>query len=151
MLVDSLATIFAALVGTTTTGTFLESAAGVEEGGRTGLTALVVALLFVGTIFLAPFLTAVPAAAYGPAVIVVGLIMVSPIRRVNLSDYTEAIPAFSVIMLMCFTLNIGVGFTAGFVLYPFLKLVSGRHREVKPGLWILGALSALFFVFYPYS
>jgi len=151
MLADAVATVFGSLVGTTTTGTFIESAAGVEAGGRTGLTSVVVALLFLGTLLFAPFLTAVPPAAYGPAIIAVGLLMVSPIRRIDLDDYTEAIPAFGVVVLMCFTLNIGIGFTAGFVLYPLLKLVSGRRKEIKPGLWVLFALSVLFFVFYPYE
>jgi len=151
MLVDALATSIAALFGTTTTGVYLESAAGVEAGGRTGLTAVVVAILFLLSLFFAPFFTAIPPQAYGPALIVVGLLMLSSVSKINFEDYTESIPAFTVIILMSFTYNIGVGMTAGFILYPFFKLITGRHREIHPGLWVLCGLSLLFFIFYPYS
>lgn len=151
MLADALATTFAAAVGTTPAGAYIESASGVEAGGRTGFTAVVVALLFLLALFFAPFLTAVPPQAYGPALIVVGYLMLTPIRKIDLEDYTELFPAFAVIVLMSFTFNIGVGITAGFVLYPIFKLAAGRSSEVKPGLWVLSGLSLLFFVFYPYS
>ena len=151
MLADALATTFAPLVGTTTAGAYIESATGVEAGGRTGFTAVVTALLFVAALFFSPFVAAIPAQAYGPALIVVGLLMLAPITRIDFSDYTELVPAFAVIGLMSFTYNIGVGITAGFVLYPFFKLVSGRLREVRSGLWVLALLSLLFFIFYPYS
>ncbi|MCK4271380.1 NCS2 family permease, partial [bacterium] len=151
MLADALATVLGALLGTTTTGTYIESATGIEEGGRTGLTAVVTALLFLLALFFTPFFTAVPAMAYGPALIMVGLLMLSPITRIKFDDYTELIPAFMTVVLMSFTFNIGVGMTAGFVLYPFFKIVSGRTREVHPGMWILGILSLLFFIFYPYT
>jgi len=151
MLCDALATVAGACLGTTTTGTYIESAAGIEEGGRTGLTAVVTALLFLVALFFAPLLTSVPAFASGPALIVVGLLMLTPIKKIDIGDYTEAIPAFATIALMSFTFNVGVGITAGFVLYPFFKVVTGRWREVHPGLWILATLSLLFFIFYPYS
>jgi adenine/guanine/hypoxanthine permease len=151
MMVDALATMFAALAGTTTSGAFIESATGVEAGGRTGLTAVVTALCFAGTLFFSPLITAIPAQAYGPALIVVGLLMLSPMARIQFDDFTELIPAFAVVALMSFTYNVGIGITAGFVLYPFCKLVSGRVGEVRPGLWVLAALSLLFFVFYPYT
>lgn len=151
MLCDALATVFGALCGTTTTGTYIESAAGIEEGGRTGLTACVTAIFFCSALFFAPFLKAIPPHAYGPALIIVGLLMLQPITRINFSDYTELIPAFCVVVLMSFTYNIGVGMTAGFVLYPFFKVISGRYKEIHPGLWVLGALSLLFFIFYPYG
>jgi AGZA family xanthine/uracil permease-like MFS transporter len=151
MLSDALATTFAALVGTTTAGAFIESATGVEAGGRTGFTSVITALCFVAALFFSPFVAAIPPQAYGPALIVVGLLMLAPITKIRFDDFTELIPAFAVVALMSFTYNIGVGITAGFVLYPFCKLVSGRAREVKPGLWVLAALSLLFFVFYPYT
>lgn len=150
MLVDALATTFAALVGTTTAGAYIESATGVEAGGRTGLTAVVTALLFLLALFFSPFVAAIPPQAYGPALIVVGLLMIAPITKINFDDLTELVPAFAVIVLMSFTYNIGIGITAGFVLYPFCKLAAGRYREVKPGLWVLGALSLMFYVCYPY-
>jgi len=151
MLVDALSTSVAAALGTTTAGAFIESATGVEAGGRTGLTSVVTALCFAGALFLSPFVVSIPPQAYGPALIVVGLLMLSPIRKIPFDDFTELIPAFTVVALMSFTYNVGVGITAGFVLYPFCKLVSGRLREVRPGLWVLATLSLLFFVFYPYG
>lgn len=151
MTADALSTTFGALIGTTTSGAFIESATGIEAGGRTGLTAVVTALCFVGTLFFAPFIGAIPAQAYGPALIIVGLLMLAPITRIQFDDFTELIPAFAVVALMSFTYNIGIGMTAGFVLYPFCKLVAQRTKEVKPGLWVLAALSLLFFVFYPYQ
>jgi AGZA family xanthine/uracil permease-like MFS transporter len=151
MIADALATTFAALVGTTTAGAYIESATGVEAGGRTGLTAVVTALCFAGALFFSPLVAAIPPQAYGPALIIVGLLMLEPIRRIGFDDFTELIPAFAVVALMCFTYNIAVGITAGFVLYPFCKLVAGRVREVRRGLWVLAALSLVFFVFYPYT
>jgi len=150
MLADALATTFAGAVGTTTAGAYIESATGVEAGGRTGLTAIFTALLFAGALFFAPLVAAIPPQAYGPALMVVGLLMVEPITRIKFDDFTEVVPAFATVALMSFTFNIGVGLTAGFVLYPFCKLAAGRAGEIKPGLWVLAALSLLFFIFYPY-
>jgi adenine/guanine/hypoxanthine permease len=151
MLADAIATMFAGLVGTTTAGAYIESAAGVQVGGRTGLTAVVVAALFAMSLFFAPLAAAIPAVAYAPALIIVGAMMVAPVVKIDFDDYTEAIPAFTVIALMSFTYNIGVGITAGLVLYPLLKLAAGRYREIRAGLWILCILSFLFYVFYPYQ
>ncbi len=150
MLADAVATTLAPLLGTTTTGAYIESAAGIEEGGRTGLTALVVAGLFLLSLFFAPLFTAVPPHAYGAVLIVIGIFMVSPIARIPFDDYTELVPAFLTIAGMCFTYNIGVGMTAGLVIYPLLKALAGRRREVPAGLWILGAMSLSYYVFYPY-
>lgn len=151
MLADALATIFGSLLGTTTSGTYIESAAGIEEGGRTGITSIVTAFLFLSALFFAPLLTAVPPQAYGPVLIVVGLLMLEQVTRINFHDYTELIPSFAVIVLMSFTYNIGVGITGGFVLYPLFKLFSGRYKEITPGAWVLFGLSLLFFIFYPYT
>lgn len=150
LLCDALATVVASLLGTTTTGTYIESATGIESGGRSGLTAVVTAFLFLTALFFHPFLTAIPAHAFGPALIIVGMLMLSPITRVDFADLTEVIPIFVVITLMCFTYNLGIGMTAGFVAYTSVKVVSGRAREVPAGLWVLSGISLLFFVFYPY-
>lgn len=150
LLVDALSTVLASVLGTTTAGTFIESASGIEEGGRSGLTAVVASILFLLALFFSPFLTMIPKCAYSPALIMVGLLMIEPITKINFRDYTEVIPAFSVVTLMCFTYNIGVGITAGFVLYLFFKLISGKFKEITPGLLVLGALSLFFFIFYPY-
>jgi len=151
MLVDALSTCFASAIGTTTSGAFVESATGIEAGGRTGLTALVTAGCFALTLFFAPLVASIPPQAYGPALIVVGLFMLEPITRIDFGDYTESIPAFAVVVLMCFTFNIAIGITTGFVLYPLCKLAGGRASQIKPALWVLTALSLLFFIFYPYG
>jgi AGZA family xanthine/uracil permease-like MFS transporter len=150
MLADALSTVVAALVGTTTAGAYVESATGIEEGGRTGFTALVIAVLFALSLFLAPLLTAVPPHAYGPALLMVGMFMLQAIARMKVQDNAELIPSFLTIVLMIFTFNIGVGITAGFVAYPVVKLLSGRIREVPGGMWVLSAISIAFYVFYPY-
>ena len=150
MMADALATTFAALVGTTTAGAFIESAAGVSVGGRTGMTAVVTAMLFGMSLFFAPTVTSIPPQAYGPALVIVGAMMIAPIRKIDFDDYTELLPAFAIIALMSFTYNIGAGITAGFVLYPWFKVAAGRGREIRPGLWVLNILSTLFFAFYPY-
>jgi AGZA family xanthine/uracil permease-like MFS transporter len=151
MLVDALATCVAPALGTTTSGAFIESATGIETGGRTGLTALVAASCFALTLFFAPFLTSIPPQAYAPALIVVGLFMLAPITRIDFSDYSESVPAFAVVTLMCFTYNIAMGITAGFVLYPLCKLAAGKTKQIKPALLVLTGLSLLFYVFYPYG
>ena len=150
MLADALATMFGALVGTTTAGTFIESAAGIEEGGRTGLTAVVTAFLFLICLFFAPLFTSIPPQAYGAALVIVGMMMISVVTKIDFKDFTELIPSFFVIILMSFTFNLGIGITAGFVLYPVFKLVTGRWKEIHPGLWVLFVLSVLFYIFYPY-
>jgi len=151
MLADAVATTLAPLLGTTTSGAFVESATGIEAGGRTGLTAVVVAMGFAMAAFAAPFIGAIPPQAYGPALMIVGLFMLAPITKIDFADYTESIPAFAVVTLMCFTFNIAVGITAGFVLWPFCKLVQGEWHSVRWGMWALAGLSLLFFVFYPYK
>ncbi len=150
MLADALATVFGAMIGTTTTGTYIESASGIEEGGRTGLTAVITALLFLICLFFAPLFTSIPPQAYGAALVIVGMLMISVVTKIDFKDYTELIPAFFVITLMSFTYNLGIGITAGFVLYPIFKLIKGKRKEIHPGLWILFALSVLFYIFYPY-
>ncbi|MDZ7332153.1 MAG: NCS2 family permease [candidate division KSB1 bacterium] len=150
MLIDALSTVLGALLGTTTSGVYIESAAGIEEGGRSGFTSVVTGVLFLLALFFAPFLTAIPAFAYGPALMIVGLLMLEPIKKIDFSDYSELIPAFCTIVLMSFTFNIGIGMTAGFVLYPLFKLLAGRPQHIHPGMWVLFVLSLLFYIFYPY-
>ena len=150
MLADALATTAAPLLGTTTTGAFIESAAGIEEGGRTGFTSLVVAALFLLSLFFAPLLTSVPSHAYGAALIVIGSFMIAPVTKIDVNDPTELIPAFLTISLISFTYNIGVGMTAGIISFPLLKVFSGRSREIPAGLWVLAVLSLTFYIFYPY-
>jgi AGZA family xanthine/uracil permease-like MFS transporter len=150
MMVDACSTVVASLLGTTTTGAYIESATGIAAGGKSGLTAVVVAFMFLAALFFAPFLSAVPAFAYGPSLIIVGAMMIAPITRLQFNDYSEILPAFSIIVMMSFTYNIGIGMTSGFVVYPLFKILAGRRDEIKSGLWVLALLSLLFFVFYPY-
>ena len=150
MLADALVNLVGPVLGTTTSGVFIESAVGIEEGGRTGVTALVVAALFLLALFFSPLFTAIPPHASGVAMIAIGVLMVSPILKLDTSDHTEWIPALCTIALMPFTFNVGVGMTAGLLLYPLLKVTTGRGREVPAAMWLLAALSLLFFAMYPY-
>jgi AGZA family xanthine/uracil permease-like MFS transporter len=150
MMADAISTVFASLLGTTTTGAYIESATGIAAGGKSGLTAVVVAVLFLSALFFAPFLSSIPAFAYGPSLIIVGAMMISPIARLKFDDYTEVLPVFCIIVMMSFTYNIGIGMTAGFLVYPLFKILGGKREEIKAGLWVLALLSLLFFVFYPY-
>lgn len=150
MLVDALSTVAASLLGTTTAGVYIESAAGIEQGGKTGFTALVVAMLFFLALFFSPILTIVPPYAYGPALVIVGMFMIQSITKLDFNDYSELLPAFLTITLIIFTYNIGVGITAGFITYTIIKTCTGRIREVHPGMWILALFSLTFYLFYPY-
>lgn len=147
MLCDALATMVGAVLGTTTTGTYIESAAGIEEGGKSGFTAVVTAFLFLLALFLTPVLTAVPPCAYGPVLIVVGMLMLKPINGLKFDDMTELAPAFLTIVLMSFTYNLGIGLTAGLLTWPLFKVAAGRWKEVPAGLWVLSALSLLYYMF----
>jgi AGZA family xanthine/uracil permease-like MFS transporter len=150
MLADALSNLVAPVLGTTTTGAYIESAAGIEEGGKTGFTSVVVAGLFLLSLFISPILTAVPAHAYGPVLIIIGSFMIKPVARLDFEDLTELIPSFLTISLISFTYNIGVGMTAGLIAYPLLKTATGRSKEVPPALWVLAGLSLLFYISYPY-
>ncbi len=150
MLVDALSTIAASILGTTTAGIYIESAAGIEQGGKTGFTALVVAGLFLMALFFSPLLTIVPPYAYGPALVTVGMFMMQSVTRLDFNDYSELFPAFLTIVLIIFTYNIGVGITAGFIAFTALRSITGRIREIHPGMWVLALLSLTFYFFYPY-
>jgi AGZA family xanthine/uracil permease-like MFS transporter len=150
MLVDALSTTVAALFGTTTAGVFIESASGIEQGGKTGFTALVVAGFFALALFFSPILTIVPPQAYGPVLALVGMFMIESAGRLDFSDYTELIPSFLTIVMMLFTFNIGVGITMGFISWTLIKALTGRGREISSGMIALAALSATFYLFYPY-
>ena len=134
MLVDAITTCLAPALGTTTAGAYVESATGIEAGGRTGFTVLVTGTCFLLTLFFSPFVAAIPPQAYGPALIIVGLFMLAPITRIDFTDYTESIPAFAVVSLMAFTFNIAIGICAGFVLVSHLQAGCGKGRppEARP-------------------
>jgi AGZA family xanthine/uracil permease-like MFS transporter len=149
MAVDAVSSVFAGLVGTTTSGAYIESATGIREGARTGLAAVTTAALFAASLFFVPLVEPLQRLryAYAPALVAVGLLMASSVRRIDFDDLTELVPAFATIVMMVFTYNIGNGLTAGLVLYPVVKLAAGRPREVRGGAWALAAISAVYFVF----
>lgn len=150
MLCDSLATCVGALFGTSTCGAYIESAAGIEDGARSGLSSVVVSLLFLLSIFLWPVFTKIPPASYGAALIIVGIFMIESIGKIDFSDFTESFPAMLVVILISFTYNMGIGITAGFLFYCVIKTLTGRFKELSSGVIILGLLSLLFYIFYPW-
>ena len=143
LLADAIGTTAGAILGTSTVTTYVESASGVAEGGRTGLTALTTGIMFLLALVLAPLFGMIPGAATAPALIIVGLFMMSPIKEIDLEDYTEAIPAFLTIVMMPFAYSIAEGIVFGMVSYVLLKLLSGRGKEVTPVMYILAVLFIL--------
>lgn len=149
MLVDALTCMFSGLVGTSTSGAYIESATGIKEGARTGLAALVTAALFALSLFFIPLIEPLQQLrfAYGPALIAVGVLMVGSVRRIDFGDLTEWVPAFVTIVMMLFTYNIANGLTAGLLLHPLLKLAAGRARELNGGMIVLALLCAAYYCF----
>lgn len=149
MLVDAVACVFASLVGTSTSGAYIESATGIREGARTGLAAVVTAALFLAALFVLPLVAPLQQSryAYGPALVAVGMLMAASMRKIDFEDLTEALPAFACIALMVFTYNIANGLTAGLVLYPVAKIAAGRARELKWGSIVLALLCLTYFLF----
>ncbi|MDF2587791.1 MAG: xanthine/uracil permease family protein [Anaerocolumna sp.] len=143
---DSIATSIGAIFGTSNTTTYVESAAGIGAGGRTGLTAVVTALLFAASIFLQPFVSIVPAQATAPALIAVGIMMLASFKEVNWTDLDEAIPAFFAAIFMAFCYSISYGIAAGFIFYCIIKICRGKAKEVHPILWVATALFIANFV-----
>ena len=144
---DAVGTIVGACLGTSTVTTYVESASGVAEGGRTGMTSLVTAAMFGVALFFAPLFTLVPSAATAPALVIVGLFMMSPITKINFNDYTEAIPAFLTIVMMPFAYSIAEGIVFGMVSYVILKAISGKFKDISLVMWILSVLFVLRFIF----
>lgn len=142
---DSIGTIFGSIFGTSNTTTFVESAAGIGSGGRTGLTAVVVAGLFIISAFFAPLIGIVPAAATAPSLIIVGVLMMSSFKDINWTDLEEAIPAFFASVFMGLTYNISTGIAAGFIFFVIVKVALGKTREIHPILW---GSTALFLINY---
>ncbi len=138
---DSIGTTVGAMLGTSTVTTYVESASGVAEGGRTGLTSLTTAVMFFLALFLAPLFLMVPAAATSPALILVGAFMLSPILKVNFDDITETIPVFLTVIMMPLTYSIAEGVVFGMLSYVILKLLSGKFKDIS---WVTILLAALF-------
>ena len=149
MIVDALACIFSALVGTSTSGAFIESATGIREGARTGLAAVVTALCFVAALFFVPLLGPMQQLkfAYAPALIMVGILMLGAMRWLDFDDLSEVVPAVASIALMVFTMNIANGLAAGLVLYPLMKIITGKWRTIHPGTALLACACACYYLF----
>jgi AGZA family xanthine/uracil permease-like MFS transporter len=143
---DSIGTTVGAMFGSSTVTTYVESASGVAEGGKTGLTAFVVAAMFALALFFAPVFTMIPGAATAPALVLVGLFMMSPIKNINLDDYTEAIPAFLTIITMPLTYSIAEGIMFGMLSYVLLKLFTGKLKQISLVMYIIAALFLLKFI-----
>jgi len=142
---DSIGTTLGAIFGTSTVTTYVESASGVAEGGRTGLTSLTTAGLFLVALFFAPLFTMVPPAATAAALVLVGFFMMSPILKINFDDYTEAIPAFITILVMPLTYSIAEGIVFGMLSYVLLKLLTGKVKDISVVMIVLAALFILKF------
>lgn len=144
---DALATIFGACFGTNTTTTYVESATGISQGGRTGLTAFIVALCFGIALFFSPIFLAIPASATAPVLFIVGLFMISPIKNIPLDDYSEAIPAFVTIIMMPLCYSISDGILLGFITYVVLNLFDRKEHNITWPMIILAILFAAKFIF----
>jgi AGZA family xanthine/uracil permease-like MFS transporter len=147
LLADSTGTIVGSLLGTSTVTTYIESAAGISEGGRTGLTACVAAVLFFLCIVISPVAAVVPAAATAPALIIVGSLMMTVVRKVKWEEPDEAIPAFLTLIAVPLTFSIANGIAIGFISYPLMKLFSGKFKDLNPVVCVLAVLFILRFVF----
>jgi AGZA family xanthine/uracil permease-like MFS transporter len=147
LLADSAAIIAGAALGTSSTTAYIESAAGVQAGGRTGLTALTVAVLFLAALFIAPLAGVVPAYATAPALLFVACLMLRDLVDIDWHDTTESVPAAITALMMPFTYSIAEGIAFGFISYAVLKLLTGRAREVKPVIWVIAALFAFKIVY----
>ncbi len=140
---DAVGTTFGALIGTSTVTTFVESASGVADGGRTGLTSLSTAFFFFLSLFFFPIISIIPGAATAPALVMVGLFMMSPIIDINFDDFTESVPAFLTIVMMPFAYSIAEGISFGMISYVILKVLTGKQKEVSPLMYLLALIFIL--------
>ena len=145
-MVDSVSTAAGAVMGTSTVAVYVESAAGVNEGGRSGLTAFVTGICFLLALFFAPLFLAIPAAATTPVLVLVGLMMMSSVLKINFNDYAEAIPAFICVLLMPLTYSISEGIVLGHLSYIFINLLSGNYKKMTVCMYILAAFFLIKFL-----
>ena len=142
--IDAVATMIGAVLGTSTTTSYIESAAGIGQGARTGLTSIVTGLLFFAALAFVPIVAVVPAYATAPALIMVGLFMMKEIRKIDFADIEVAFPVFILMVMIALSYSISTGLAFGFVSFALIKLISGKARQVKPAMWIIAILSILF-------
>ena len=139
--IDALATMIGAVLGTSTTTSYIESAAGIEQGGRTGLTSIATGVLFLLTLLFIPVIGIVPPYATAPALIMVGLFMMKEVKQINFTDLDEAFPAFIIMVMIALSYSISTGLAFGFLSFVIIKTVSGKLSDIKPAMWIIAVLS----------
>lgn len=147
MLADAIGTTFGSVCGTSTVCTYVESAAGIAEGGRSGLTAATTGALFLLALFFSPLFLLVPGAATTGSLFVVGVMMMKSIKEVQLTDLSEALPAFTIILTIVLTYSIAEGITLGMLSYTLMKVLTGQFRQISPTLYVLSVLFVLRYVF----
>ena len=146
LMADAVATVAGAAFGTSTTTTYIESASGVSEGGRTGLTSFTIAICFAIALLFSPLFLAIPGAATGPVLFIVGVMMAAPVKEIDWEDYSEAIPAFVTMLLMPLAYSISDGIMLGLISYVFLNTLTGKVKKVSVMMWILAILFILRYV-----
>jgi AGZA family xanthine/uracil permease-like MFS transporter len=144
LMIDGAASMLGAAMGTSTITSYIESAAGIEEGGRTGLTSVVTGVLFLLALLFVPIVGIVPAYATGPALVMVGLFMMKEIKRIDFGNLEEAFPAFIILVMIALSYSISTGLAFGFVSFVVIKTLSGKIRDVKPTMWVIAILSVMF-------
>jgi AGZA family xanthine/uracil permease-like MFS transporter len=142
--IDAAASMLGAVLGTSSIASYIESASGIEEGGRTGLTSVVTGLCFLVALIFVPVVGIVPKYATAPALVMVGLFMMKEIKRIDFANLEEAFPAFIIMVMTALSYSISTGLAFGFISFVFMKTISGRARDVKPTMWIIAVLSVLF-------
>lgn len=142
--IDAIATMAGAVLGTSPTTAYAESAAGIEQGGRTGLTSIVTGLLFLLTLAFVPVVKTVPKYAAAPALIMVGLFMTKEVKRIDFEKLEEAFPAFIIMVMIALSYSISTGLAFGFISFTLIKTILGKAREIKVTMWIIVALSITF-------
>ncbi len=150
MIADSLSVILSPIFGTTTSGAYLDSMTGITAGGRTGLTAVIVGILFLCGLFFTPVISIIPSYAYSPALLYVGILMTTIIAKTNFEEITEYATVIFTITAMIFSYNIGTGIILGFIIYPILKLATGQKSQTNVIVWILFLCSIIYLLIYPY-
>ncbi len=146
LVADSSATVFGSLLGTSTTTSYIESASGVRAGGRTGLTAVTVAILFLLALFFAPLATSIPRFATAPAIVFVACLMARGLAEVDWEDVTEYVPAVITALTMPLTFSIATGIGLGFIAYVLIKAISGKLKDISPAMWIVSACFVIYFI-----
>lgn len=146
---DAVSTMTGAAFGTSTVTSYIESASGVQEGGRTGLTSIFVGLLFLSALFFTPFIASIPSFATAPVLILIGVLMISDIIHINFDDFSELFPAFLTLIMIPLTFSIAQGIAFGFITYTLMKILIGRAKEIKPIMYFISIIFIIQFIYIP--